>query len=232
MNTNLKGNNMFLMLLLGAFVVSLFLVSLHGGYGSSVAFVADKNGAPCGVQIFPSGVSIAEGTSKQFKVAGVLRGKIKADITKECIYASSNASVAVISSEGRAIGLKPGNTLITAIDKSSGCVSSTVLNVTGAKLASIRVTPVNTSVPDGGKCQFIATGIFSDNNTQDLTDAVSWTSADISVATVSNNEASSGLAKSVDIGTTVISATDPTTGIKGTSSINIFSRDVPPFFSL
>ena len=56
----------------------------------------------------------------------------------------------------------------------------------GTSLASITVTPANTSFNRGATKQFSATGNYSDGSTQDLTASVSWGSSDTSVATISN----------------------------------------------
>ncbi len=63
-------------------------------------------------------------------------------------------------------------------------------------LSSIAVTPANPSVVAGGTKQFTATGIYSDNSTQNLTSTATWVSTSTSVATV----ASSGLASGVAAG--------------------------------
>jgi hypothetical protein len=52
-----------------------------------------------------------------------------------------------------------------------------------------------------------ATGTFSDGTTQDLTMDVTWSSGTPGVATISNVAGSEGLATSVAIGTTTITAT-------------------------
>ena len=56
----------------------------------------------------------------------------------------------------------------------------------GTSLASITVTPANTSFNRGATKQFSATGNYSDGSTQNLTASVSWGSSDTSVATISN----------------------------------------------
>ncbi|MBZ5660224.1 MAG: choice-of-anchor D domain-containing protein [Acidobacteriia bacterium] len=70
-------------------------------------------------------------------------------------------------------------------------------------LSSIAVTPATPSVVAGGTQQFTATGINSDNSTQDLTSVATWTSVTTGVATI----ASGGLATGVAAGTSTIQAT-------------------------
>lgn len=78
-----------------------------------------------------------------------------------------------------------------------------------SKLASISVTPSNSSILLGTTLQFTATGTYSDGSTRDITKAVRWNSSATAVATIGNNEGMStkGLATSVAIGATTITAT-------------------------
>ncbi|MCK5796081.1 MAG: Ig-like domain-containing protein, partial [Deltaproteobacteria bacterium] len=65
----------------------------------------------------------------------------------------------------------------------------------------------NPSIAKGTTQEFLATGIFSDNSNQDITNQVTWTSSDTGVATISNAAGTAGTATSGSIGTTTISAT-------------------------
>ncbi|MEW6283581.1 MAG: FG-GAP-like repeat-containing protein, partial [Candidatus Eremiobacterota bacterium] len=69
-------------------------------------------------------------------------------------------------------------------------------------LQSIQVTPDSASVPAGFTRAFTATGVFSNQTTQDLTTQVNWSSLDPGVASVSNT----GVATGVTPGTTPIRA--------------------------
>ncbi|MDA8106593.1 MAG: Ig-like domain-containing protein [Nitrospiraceae bacterium] len=77
----------------------------------------------------------------------------------------------------------------------------------GPVLVSIEVSPANPSIPLGASQQFTATGIFSDRTTLDITEAVTWSSSDASVATVSNTDGSKGLTTSGAAGSTTVVAT-------------------------
>ncbi len=70
-------------------------------------------------------------------------------------------------------------------------------------LASLAVTPANSSIIVGSTQQLTATGTYSDGSTSNLTSSVSWASSDSSITTVS----SSGLATSLALGTAVVTAT-------------------------
>jgi hypothetical protein len=75
--------------------------------------------------------------------------------------------------------------------------------ITDAIHTALSVTPATPSVPKGLKQQFHAIGTFSDNSTQDLTDQVTWSTADYSKASVD----ATGLAYARGIGSTDVTAT-------------------------
>ena len=77
---------------------------------------------------------------------------------------------------------------------------STTLRVTSATLSSIAVIP---SIPVGATQQFVAIGTNSDGSTQDITQAVSWTSTNTPVATING----SGQATAIAAGAAVLIAT-------------------------
>ena len=74
-------------------------------------------------------------------------------------------------------------------------------------LESIEITPSILQAAAGTKAQFTATGVFTDNSTQDLTAQVMWASSDGAVATVSNDPGSNGLATAANVGSTTLTAT-------------------------
>src|SRR5207245_10104183 len=59
-----------------------------------------------------------------------------------------------------------------------------ILQGTAATLVSIAVTPANPSIAKGTTQPFTATGTYSDASTQNLTNTVTWTSSNGSVATI------------------------------------------------
>ncbi len=72
----------------------------------------------------------------------------------------------------------------------------------GYTLASIAVTPANSSIQAGGTQQFTATAGYTDGVTQDLTASATWSSSVSSVATIN----ATGLATGMGLGQTTIAA--------------------------
>lgn len=74
----------------------------------------------------------------------------------------------------------------------TGCSGgSSNSNIVTGTLLSLAVTPANPSIAPGTTETFIATGIYSNNTTQDLTASAIWSSSAASVAAISNGKATS-----------------------------------------
>ncbi len=160
------------------------------------------------IEVTPAAPGVARGTTRQFTATGLYTDNSTQDLTTQVDWASSEGSVAGVSnaagSNGLVSAVGAGSSVISA---SRGAVSGeTTLTVTDASLVSIEVSPASPSVANGTNQQFTATGLYSDDSTQDLTAQVNWTSSDVAVAAVSNDAGSSGLATTVGIGSTTVSA--------------------------
>ncbi len=156
------------------------------------------------IQVTPTNPSIPKGTAQPFTATGIYSDHSTQDLTTQALWSSSNTSVAGISNEGLATSLAAGSTVISA---ALGNVSgTTTLAVTAATLVSVEVSPTEPSIPRGTAQQFVATGIYSDRSTQDLTTQVVWSSSNVSVADISNAADSNGFASALTAGSTVIHA--------------------------
>jgi len=127
-------------------------------------------------------------------------------------WASSNTSVATVSSSGLVTGKVAGSATITATSEGQSGTSS--VTVTAVPVASVTVTPASASVNEGSTVQLTATP--QDGNGNPLSGrVVTWASSNTSVATVS----SSGLVTGKVAGSATITATSE--GQSGTSAITV-----------
>lgn len=160
------------------------------------------------ISISPSAASIAKGVILQFAATGHYSDGSTQDLTGQVTWSSSDTVVATISnasgSRGQAKGQSPGSATLSAA--LGGVTGTAALTVTGATLSSVSISPSSASVPVGLKQQFSATGTFSDNSTQDLTQLVTWSSSNGAVAAISNAAGSRGLATALAQGSTTVSA--------------------------
>ena len=156
----------------------LVLASCGGNSGSSTSSPAAQSGPVTlqSIAITPGSAQIAQGTTQAFTATGNYSDGSTKDLTATAQWScllpmateSNNAPT-----QGLATAISAGTVLISA---SSGTVSnSTQLNITGATVSSLAVTPVTTTIGFGNQQQFTATATFSDMSTQDVTSLTNWT---------------------------------------------------------
>ena len=163
------------------------------------------------INVSPQNSTVAAGLTQQYSAtAHYSDGSSKP--TSSVTWATSNTSVATISSTGLMTALKQGAVTISAA--SAAITDSTSLTIGPPNLLSIAVSPQNPTVSIGHTQQFAATGTYSDGSTQTLNGAT-WSSGTSTVATISN----SGLATGVAAGTTMIQATSGNTS--GSTTLTI-----------
>jgi len=152
------------------------------------------------ITLSPSSLSVAPGTQQQFTATGNFDDG-STQVLTSALWSSSAVSVLTIDQNGLAIAVGPGTSTVSVV---SGTVSATAsVTVTNAILVSLAIAPLNSSMPAGAVKQFSATGTFSDNSTQDMTQSVLWSSSAPAVATIDNT----GLVTSIITGSTTVAAT-------------------------
>jgi hypothetical protein len=165
------------------------------------------------VAVTPANPSVVKGKTEQFTATGTFSDNSTQNLTASVTWTSQTPGVATVNASGLATGVTAGTSKIQA---ASGAVNgSTTLTVTAPTLVSIAVTPANPSIAQGTTEQFTATGTFSDNSTQNLTGAVTWTSQSTGVATIS----AGGLATAVAAGTSTIQAASG--AISGSTTLTV-----------
>ena len=147
-------------------------------------------------------VTIATNTSHSFTAIGTFNDGSTRNISSNVAWSSSDSTVAMISpSYPVAKGIHAGTAQISATLNSIAAPAAK-LTVTSATIVSISVAPANLQLPPGIEQRYFATGLFSDNSTQDLSLDVVWSSTVPAVASV----VSPGNTKALSSGTTMIQA--------------------------
>jgi len=193
--------------------------TLNGFSGSSTVTVTTATLSS--IQVTPSEPSIAAGVQLSFVATAIYSDNTTQNVTGRATWISSTPSVASIStangSRGQALAIAAGGTTISAtVD---GVTGTTTLTVTSAKLVSLQITPFSPTIPLGFDTNLIATGIYSDNTTRDLTALVTWSSNAANVASVSDAAGSRGLLTPISAGGATISASYQ--GVIGSDAVTI-----------
>ncbi|MGA8765104.1 MAG: Ig-like domain-containing protein, partial [Candidatus Sulfotelmatobacter sp.] len=177
----------------------------------------------------PANPSFAPGTIQSLKATAIYSDGSTWDVTGTAAWTSANSTIAAVNNQGLVNGVATGSSNITA---SLGSITgSATVTVTSAALVSIAVTPAIPIIPTGATQPFIATGTYNDGTTQDITTTAQWSSDTPTVAAMSNQAGSQGVATGVTAGAATISATAGT--VKGitvltVSTANLVSIAVTP----
>ncbi len=142
------------------------------------------------IDVTPTNPSLPQGTTQQLSATGTYSDNTVADLTAMAKWTSNDPNKVGVDAAGMVTAVAQGVAVVSA--SVGGVTGSDAVQVTAATLVSIQVTPVNGSVAKGSTLQFTATGVFSDNSTQDLTHAAAWASGDANVATVDNTGVATG----------------------------------------
>jgi hypothetical protein len=171
------------------------------------------------IAISPANASLALGTTEGLKATGTYTDGSTMDVTASVAWGIADSSVAEVDAAGMAHSVAVGSTRVTA---TSGAVAgATTLNVTAAELISIAVTPAVPTIPLGTTQQFTATGTFTDNSTQNITQTVEWSTDNPNTASMSNASGTQGLAASVATGTTTVTASSGS--VSATTTLTVTS---------
>ncbi|MCH2157896.1 MULTISPECIES: Ig-like domain-containing protein [unclassified Oleiphilus] len=134
------------------------------------------------------------------------------DVTEQVVWSVDEPKLAFISNDiglkGQATAKSEGVVIVSANLSFAGqsAVANAELNVIPIQLESIEVNPENITVVRGTDGQYVATGIFNDQQSRDITDTVVWSSSNDTVAKIETFGANSGRAVAINPGKTDITA--------------------------
>jgi len=176
------------------------------------------------IQVTPTTPLIAKGTFQNMTATAIYSDFSTRNVTGDATWTSSDPSVASASnafgSKGRVTGLAVGTATVTATWM--GVSGGTDVTVSAAGIKEIQVTPAAVSIPVGLRVRFSAVVVYTDDTTDMITGAATWTSSDTAVATVSNAAGSRGLATTLAPGVTTITATYM--GQSGSATLTVGSQ--------
>lgn len=131
--------------------------------------------------IAPANFTLPLDTSHQFTATATFTDGTTQDVTGVVAWSSSSSSIATVTVSGLATAKSLGTTNISAAFE--GLSTSTPMTVNASNLSSISIQPANGNIAQGTKALVSATGTFSDGSTHNLTQMVTWSSSDSTIAT-------------------------------------------------
>jgi uncharacterized protein YjdB len=175
------------------------------GLVSATATVTVNAAVVTGLEVSPTLLALPLGVSQGFTATGTFSDGTRRDVTGAVTWTSLLPAVATVSnvdgSRGQVASHALGATTITATI--NGVSATAALTITPAQLSQLQLTPATLSLPAGITSDVIATGVYSDGSTHDLTALVGWGSSDPAIATVSI----AGRVTAVAAGSATITAT-------------------------
>ncbi|MES2262377.1 MAG: Ig-like domain-containing protein [Pseudomonadota bacterium] len=168
------------------------------------------------IAVTPANSTMLVGAFSQFTATATYSDGTTANISASANWTSGNTAVATVVPGGLVSSLGGGITSITA--SLNGISGNAALTVTQAAvtLTGITITPPNPVVTIGDAQQFTATGTYSNNTTANLTTQVTWSVSSAGVASIS----AGGLAQSLSVGVTNVTATLNNQGATTTLTVN------------
>ena len=206
---------------------SLVTATLNGVSGRTTVTVTDA--VLTAIEVTPAAPSIPLGLTRQLAATGRFSDNTTQDLTSQATWTSGTTAVATVSNGGLVSTLTLGTSEVSAVF--DGITGSTTVTVSAAELVSLAVTPEAQSLARGLTRNFVATGTYSDNTTQTLTDSVVWSSSAPTTANVSNATGSKGLVTALAVGNVTITATSGTISDGTTltvTSASVISIQVTP----
>src|SRR5205823_10441802 len=116
----------------------------------------------------------------------LFRGVAELPFTNPVIWSSSDQNVITVNAQGMVTAVAAGTAVLAVRSASGPAQGSTTLTVADTALKSLTISPASASVPKGLSLALQATGKFTDDSTQDLTNVVAWASSDSTIVTMSN----------------------------------------------
>src|SRR5271157_641024 len=201
------------------------------GAGCDGFFISPSIGS---IYITPSAATISASCTQQLTATAKYSDGSTGTISGSSVgWSSSNDAVATITPGGLVMAVATGTAIMTVSDQ--GVSATATVTVTVENLNSIIITtiqgstsPLQTNVTLPGApntLQFYA--YANGNSSQDITQAVTWKSSDVTKATISSGLSSggNGLVTSVAAGNTVITASTPASTC-GTSTNGATSNSI------
>lgn len=186
----------------GVAVGSTTVIASANGITSPTASLTVTAATITSISITPTAPSTPKGRPVTFSATGTYSDGTTGNVSGSVTWISSNTAIASLNGSGIASSLGQGTTTVTAV--ANGVTSNAVtLTVTAPLLTAIAINPINTTVAAGLTTNFTATGTYTDGSTANITDQVSWASANTGIATIVST---SGAATGVAVGNTTVTA--------------------------
>lgn len=161
------------------------------------------------IEVSPKTLQIAQGLTQQFSATGVFSDDSTRDVTTNVTWSTDAAATADFdpAESGLLTALAASPTPVNVIATNSGETGTATVIVTDVTLSKIEISGAEELPKAGYRVALKATGTFTDDTEQDLTQQVEWRSSDSAVAAVQTSAGSnSGVVTTAAAGVSNITA--------------------------
>lgn len=169
------------------------------------------------ITIDPATPPLGAGLSAQLRATARLSDGSTTDVTASTTFASSRPATALVSPGGLLLAVAPGVATITATHAPTGIAGTAAVTVSDARLDAVTVEPDPALVPRGFERALTAVGHFSDGSAAPLAGAVTWSTSDANVASVSP----SGVVRGVALGSATVTARPDGSALSGVARVDV-----------
>lgn len=145
--------------------------------------------------VTPATTFVPKGSNIQMKATGTYDDGTTRDISSLVSWTTDMSSISSITSSGLMSNTWAGTSGVQIVNVSAaylGTIKTAKITIVLATLTSIYVNPNTLTINPGGTGNVAVIGNFSDNSNLDVTNSVSWSSSDPSVATASGGVVTAG----------------------------------------
>lgn len=173
------------------------------------------------VQVAPFSPTVNEGDLIRFWATAIYSDGTAQQISQDALWQSDDTDLATVSNtrwyEGLVTTHKAGKVKILATYQ--GVTGTSELTITGLQITQIQVTPFIETIPQGYYLRMLATAIYSNGSSRDITGLATWTSTDPMVGDVHASFWVKGWVKGLSSGSTFVEATYQ--GVTGTARLTV-----------
>ncbi|MGE6178858.1 Ig-like domain-containing protein [Aeromonas salmonicida] len=203
------------------YLALLWLTGCSGGSNDAPS-VIPPDVTVVNLSVTPAELRLPIGLGVQARAEALLSDGRVIEVTEDSAvsWTSDNPAIATVSSQGddkgTVTGVAAGTATLTATGQANGQTfsASAQVTVTNAVVTAAQVSPPTVTLPMGFSQRLLGEAILSDGQVLDVTQnpAVSWTSDNPAIATVSTQGDNKGTVTGISAGTTTVTATGQANG--------------------
>lgn len=183
-------------------LAAVVTVLLPVGLASCGTDTTPINSSVVAIRLTPDAATLHPGETQLFAIQQVwTNGTTTAGLAKNAVWTSSDPAIATVAATGEATMVAVGDATITA--KMGARLAKAVLHVQDRAVLAVHVSPPLTTLTMGGHGQLLATAIYDDGSSGDVSAKAVWSSGDPTTVTVD----AKGLVTAIQGGSAEVTAT-------------------------